>query len=222
MRAGGWLARLNAGPPLGLSGGGLSALSSSFPSLTSGDDDDYDDDDMSDSDDEAFKKQEESIINALNGVIGGPIRLHAAPPNNDDTARSLRDQLDEFSKSEEENTDTEMKDVKIDGPDHDDDDDEEDDGTFGPLNPRQVSSIGSPLVPSPLALQDLRKSPTPNAVAADDPQPKQGEAPPPPKPVDAKSAEPIEQAHVQPGSDAPSGAVKVEGLMDASEAPTKV
>ena len=49
----------------------------------------------------------------------------------------------------------------------------------------------------------------------------QGEAPPPPHPVSNGNAKP-EQLHSEPGGDAPSDAVSVEGFLDASEDPLKV
>lgn len=54
------------------------------------------------------------------------------------------------------------------------------------------------------------------------PGPSLGEAPPPPRPGSVGGSSPVRQLRRQPGGDAPSGAVKVEGLMDSSEAPTKM
>ncbi|KAG8994058.1 Protein phosphatase 2C 2 [Tulasnella sp. JGI-2019a] len=68
-------------------------------------------------------------------------------------------------------------------------------------------SIGSPLVPSPRSI----------STAPGEKGKLQGEAPPPPK-VNGTSA-PVEQLKSTPGGDAPSDAVKAEGLMDKSEDP---
>ncbi|OCF43257.1 PP2Cc protein phosphatase [Kwoniella heveanensis CBS 569] len=64
--------------------------------------------------------------------------------------------------------------------------------------PPSFSSIGSPTVPTPQALQSM------------------------PHPQQKKSSEPQEQLKTEPQGDEPSGAVKVEGLMDTSESPLKL
>ena len=48
----------------------------------------------------------------------------------------------------------------------------------------------------------------------------QGEAPPPPKPLPNGNAK-IAQLSTEPGGDAPSDAVRAEGLLDHSEDPLK-
>lgn len=51
----------------------------------------------------------------------------------------------------------------------------------------------------------------------------QGEAPPPSKPqLNGDTIAPVAQLESQPGGDSPSPAVKAEGLLDASESPTKM
>jgi protein phosphatase 2C family protein 2/3 len=49
-----------------------------------------------------------------------------------------------------------------------------------------------------------------------------GEAPRPPKQGDGSESKPQEQLKREPEGDAPSGAVKVEGLMDSSDSPMKM
>ncbi|WVR05577.1 hypothetical protein IAU60_002596 [Kwoniella sp. DSM 27419] len=71
-------------------------------------------------------------------------------------------------------------------------------GTPSSPIPPSFSSIGSPTVPTPQALQSG------------------------PHPGSKMSSEPQEQLKSQPGGDAASGAVKVEGLMDTSENPLKL
>jgi protein phosphatase 2C family protein 2/3 len=61
-------------------------------------------------------------------------------------------------------------------------------------------------------------TPTPGAAAATTSPLTQGEAPPPP-PNGHAGSEPVEQLTSAPGGDAPSAAVKAEGLLDKSEDP---
>ncbi|KAG8883085.1 Protein phosphatase 2C 2 [Tulasnella sp. 332] len=74
-------------------------------------------------------------------------------------------------------------------------------------------SIGSPLVPSPRSIS--------TQLSDKDKARLQGEAPPPPKVNGTSALAPVEQLEKTPGGDAPSDAVKVEGLMDKSEDPLK-
>lgn len=81
------------------------------------------------------------------------------------------------------------------------------------LSSAPPTSIGSPLIPSPSSI---------STTSGDKANP-QGEAPPPPKANGIASAPAnVEQLKKTPGGDAPSDAVKADGLMDKSEDPVVV
>ncbi|THH27991.1 hypothetical protein EUX98_g6194 [Antrodiella citrinella] len=61
-----------------------------------------------------------------------------------------------------------------------------------------------------------------DSSAVSETTPVQGEAPPEPVSKPAAKDVPVEQLHSDPGGDAPSSAVRAEGLLDKSDDPTKV
>jgi len=70
-------------------------------------------------------------------------------------------------------------------------------------------------------MDDEDEEQPPGAFKTSPPSTRQGETPPPPKPLSNGEAKP-EQLTSDPQGDAPSDAVRAEGLLDSSESPLKV
>ena len=89
------------------------------------------------------------------------------------------------------------------------------DGTHSPIisSSSQPTCTGSPLIRSPSPIHNLSRSP----ISLNGDRPLQGEAPPPP--TDDNESKSTPQLSTKPAGDAPSDAVKAEGLADKSEDP---
>lgn len=150
--------------------------------------------------------------------------LHA-PPARDSTS-SLRAQLEAMDREDDDLSNSDGGGAEHEHQqDHDmqvEEPEDEEEEVYHPLNPRPPKIIGTPLVPSPQALAELGATGTRSRSSSNSNTAKGQEAPPPPRPATEAEQAPITQASAAPGGDAPSDAVKMEGLMDGSEAPTKM
>lgn len=200
-----WLQRLNR--PLYLSQAGISSILP-VSGNSAGFDDSDDGFEDEDSDEEMGNGGGTSSTSSGTSATADS-SLHA-PPARDSTS-SLRAQLEALDQRDRD-VDEEMgsSDAGSDGQQHLEEDEDEEE-VYNPLNPRAPKIIGAPLIPAPQALADLRsqRSPKVQEVA-------------PPRPATNAEKAPIVQAQATPAGDAPSGAVKEEGLMDSSEAPNKM
>ncbi|KAL0961055.1 hypothetical protein HGRIS_006043 [Hohenbuehelia grisea] len=148
---------------------------------------------------EDSEEDDEEEINQDAGRSFFSETLGLGRPESPDPTRFLREKLQEFERN-----------MQTDGSDALDDEVEDDSG------PEHSSS------PEP-ASDGLTPAPAPDSPSHSE-KPLQGEAPPPPKALpngDAPTTA-VEQLKSEPQGDEPSPAVKLEGLMDKSEDPTKV
>jgi len=214
---GGWLNRLNQTSLYGNAGLPTFAGGGSSP----GNDEDVDDEDdfEDDSGDELMTDgSNESLQNflggpGLNGIVGGPVRLRA-PPQRDETS-SLRARLHDLDEDKSENDgdyDDAMDDVQSQA--------SSDDQTpvlniSNSITNRQPVSIGSPIIASPPSLKDMR---TP--IMSNSEMPRQPQRPP--KSTTADGPKSVEQHKSTLGSGSPSNAIKMDSLVDASGAPSKI
>jgi protein phosphatase 2C family protein 2/3 len=209
-----WLQRLNR--PLYLSQAGISSILPVSSSSASFDDsgDEFEDDD---SDEEMVNGAwDHSFKNG--GNVGNASSLHA-PPARDSTA-SLRAQLEAMDRRDQDEEMGSSEDGNRDGDGQmhlEEEEDEEE--VYHPLNPRPPMIIGAPVIPSPQSLADLGSQSRSPKNLADGSLHHEAS---PPRPLTDEEKAPIVQARAKPRGDVLSGAVKVEGLIDTSDSPTKM
>lgn len=207
-----WLQRLNR--PLYLSQAGISSILPVSGSSAGFDDsgDEFEDDDS----------DEEMVNGGTWGNsprnVGNASSLHA-PPARDSTS-SLRAQLEAMDRrdQDEEMGSSEDGDHGGDGQMHLEEEEDEEE-VYHPLNPRPPTIIGAPVIPSPQPLANLGSQSRSPKNLADGPLLYEAA---PPRPLTGEENAPIVQARAALGGDAPSGAVKVDGLIDTSDSPTKM